>query len=95
MLIKNFPVLRRITAVSLLYSLTRAIMYIITSFGLVYLTEFFGHYGLLLITLPVALSFLWAIVYYSALENVNLPKLSSIFRKKNTDESKMAKAARF
>ncbi len=81
-LIKNFPVLRRITAVSLLYSLARAIMYIITSFGLVYLTEIFGHYGLLLITLPVALSFLWAIGHYAVLENVNFPKLPSIFRKK-------------
>jgi MHS family proline/betaine transporter-like MFS transporter len=77
--IKHFPVLRRITATSLLYSLTRAITYIITSFGLVYLTEYFGHYGLWFIMLPVTLSYLWAIGHYAVLENVSLPKLMSIF----------------
>ena len=81
--IKHFPVLKRMTATSLLYSLTRAITYIITSFGLVYLTEYFGHYGLWLIMLPVTLSYLWAINHYALLENVNLPKLTAIFRKKS------------
>ena len=79
--IKHFPVLRRITATSLLYSLTLAITYVITSFGLVYLTEFFGHYGLLLITLPVALSYLWAVNHYAVLESVRLPKLYFDFSK--------------
>ena len=81
--IKNFPVLKRITAASLLYSITRAVMYVITSFGLVYLTDVFGHYGLWLIMLPVVLSYLWAIDHYGVLENVQLPKLMSIFKRKN------------
>jgi len=80
--IKNFPVLRRVTAASFLYSVTRAVMYVVTSFGLVYLTDIFGSYGLWLIMLPVTLSYLWAIDHYSVLENVRLPRLMSIFRKK-------------
>jgi MHS family proline/betaine transporter-like MFS transporter len=82
-LIKYFPVLKRITATSLLYAITRAIMYVLTSFGLVYLTEFFGHYGLLVVTFPVALGYLWAVNHYATLENVQLPKLMSIFKRKN------------
>ena len=57
--ISRFPVFKRFTAVSFIYALTRALMYIITSFGLVYLTEWYGHYGLWIITVPVSVGFLW------------------------------------
>ncbi|MES2608094.1 MAG: MFS transporter [Pseudomonadota bacterium] len=78
-LIKHFPVLRRVMLAGVLFSFAGAIAYIITSFGLVYLTEFFGHYGLLVITLPVALSYLWAVNHYAVLEGVPVLKISSMF----------------
>lgn len=91
--IKHFPVLRRVTATSLLYSLTRAVIYVTTSFGLVYLTEFFGHYGLLLVTLPVTCGFLWAVGYYSVLEDIELPRFMSVFQNRNAEKAEIARAA--
>lgn len=64
----HFPVLKRFTAASFIYALSRALIYMITSFGLVYLTKWFGHYGLWIITLPVTVSFLWGIHHFEKLE---------------------------
>lgn len=67
--IKHFPILKRFTAASVLYALTRVLMYIFTSFGLVYLTEWFGHYGLWIVMFPVTIAYLWGIRYFQYLEN--------------------------
>jgi len=64
----HFPVLKRFSYVSFLYALTRAIMYVTTSFGLVYLTESFGYYGLLLIMIPLSMGFVWGLLYFEKLE---------------------------
>lgn len=66
--LKHFPVYRRFTASSFLYAMSRAMMYVITSFGLVYLGDYFGEYGLWVITLPVAGAFLWGVRYFQKLE---------------------------
>lgn len=66
--IKHFPVFRRFTAASFVYAVTRALMYIVTSFGLVYLTEWVGHFGLWFIMLPVTMAYLWGIQYFRKLE---------------------------
>lgn len=68
--IKHIPVLKRVTATSFLYSLSRAVTYVITSFGLVYLTEQFGHWGIWIITLPSVIGYLWAIHHYEVLEGI-------------------------
>ena len=68
-LIKSFPVLMRFTTSSVIYAFTRAVMYIITSFGLVYLTNWFGHYGLWVIMLPITSAFLWGVRHFEKLEN--------------------------
>lgn len=65
----KFPVLKRFTITSMLYAGSRAIMYIITSFGLVYLTDFFGHFGFLVIMIPVLISFYWGLRHFEKLEN--------------------------
>lgn len=70
--IKYFPVMRRFTYVSFIYALSRAIVYVITSFGLVYLTEWFGHVGVSFILLPIAGGFLWAIYHFEKLEETQL-----------------------
>ena len=69
--IKHFPVLKRFTMTSLVYASSRAIMHIISAFGLVYLTEAFGHYGVCIIALPVTLGFLWGVRHFEKLENKN------------------------
>ncbi|WP_032112701.1 MFS transporter [Candidatus Paracaedibacter symbiosus] len=68
--IKRFPVFKRFTYTSFIYALTRASMYVLTSFGLVYLTEIFGHWGLWLIFIPCAASFWGGIKYFEKLENL-------------------------
>lgn len=67
-LLYYFPISKRFTYASFLYALTRALMYIITSFGLVYLGEYFGPFGLWFITLPVTTSYLYGVFYYANLE---------------------------
>jgi MHS family proline/betaine transporter-like MFS transporter len=63
-----FPIFRRFTCVSMAYALSRAGMYLVTSFGLVYLNEWFGESGLLIIFLPCAIASLWGIQYFEKLE---------------------------
>lgn len=64
----HLPIYRRFTYASFLYALTRALMYIITSFGLVYLGSYFGPFGLWFITVPIIFSFLYGILHFEGLE---------------------------
>ena len=66
--IKHFPVFQRFTAVTFGYALSRAIMYIIISFGLVFLTRWLGYYGIWIIALPITFLWLKSISYYESLE---------------------------
>jgi hypothetical protein len=73
--VKHIPVLKRVTATSFLYSLSRAVTYVITSFGLVYLGEIFGQWGIWLILLPSTIGYLWAVNHYENLENLRGTKI--------------------
>jgi hypothetical protein len=63
-----FPVYKRFTFSSLTYAVAQAIMYVTTAFGIVYLTESFGHYGLWFIMIPISLGFLWGVFHFESLE---------------------------
>ena len=63
-----FPVFKRFTYDSFIYASSRAFVYIITSFGLVYLTESFGHFGLWFIMIPACIGHIWGIQYFDKLE---------------------------
>ena len=65
---RSFPLYSRFTFASLLWALSRALMYVITSFGLVFLGSYFGHFGLWIITLPTACAFLYGINHFKKLE---------------------------
>lgn len=77
--IKHFSVLNRFTSVSFIFALTRAIVFVITSFGIVYLTEWFGHYGLWFISLTTPCAVLWGANHFIKLEKEagNFPESSS------------------
>lgn len=66
--IYHLPIYRRFTYASFLYALSRAFMYIITSFGLVYLGEYFGEYGLWFIAVPLMMVYLYGILHFENLE---------------------------
>lgn len=66
---QHFPVFKRFTYSSLIYSFTRAIMYLVTSLGLVCLVNSFGRAGIMTLTIPVSLCFLWGVRHFEKLEN--------------------------
>jgi hypothetical protein len=57
-------------------------MYIITSFGLIYLTKAFGYYGLWFILFPVTIFFLWGVNHFMKLEKAsgNFPEPFSPYK---------------
>lgn len=65
---KHFPVFKRFTYSSLIYAISRALMYIITSFGIIYLTKYFGHYGLLIVIIPLNVGCVLGINHFENLE---------------------------
>jgi MFS family permease len=67
-LFSYFPIYRRVTFASFLYALSRALMFIVTSFGLIYLQRYFGYYGIWLISLPVTGGYLYGLKYFEKLE---------------------------
>lgn len=65
---KHFPVLKRFTYSSLIYAISRALMYVVTSFGIIFLTKNFGHYGLLVILIPINIGCIFGINHFESLE---------------------------
>jgi len=64
----HFPILRRFTAVSILYALSRALMYSVTSVGIVFLTDNFGVYGLLFVIIPIVIGYSYGLNTFIQLE---------------------------
>ncbi|MCE3230242.1 MAG: transporter [Alphaproteobacteria bacterium] len=65
----HFPVYCRFRCATLLFSIARAAMYIITSFGLIYLVAYLGCFGIWVIALPIAIAFLYGISHFEELEH--------------------------
>jgi MHS family proline/betaine transporter-like MFS transporter len=66
--IKHFPILKRFTHTSWLFAMSRALMHVVTSFGLVYLIKSLGNAGLLIIMIPASIGFIIGVLYFSELE---------------------------
>lgn len=64
----HLPIFRRVTFASFLYALSRALMYTITSFGLVFFGSYFDNYELWLITLPITLGYIFGVLHFEKLE---------------------------
>ena len=77
---KHFPVFKRFTYSSLIYATSRAMMYIITSFGIIYLTKYLGHYGLLIVIIPLNIGCALGINHFENLEKKvgNYPQKPSL-----------------
>ena len=58
---KAFPVLKRFTSVCLIFAISRALMYLVSSFGIAYLIKFYGNYGLLILFIPVIILYGWGL----------------------------------
>jgi MFS transporter, MHS family, proline/betaine transporter len=65
---RHFPIMKRFTYTSLLSALAKLMTYVITSFGLVYATKYFGYSGIFLILIPVGGMYYLAVRYFDMLE---------------------------
>ncbi len=64
----HFPIFKRFTYAGFIYTSSRAVMFVITSVGLVYLAEQFSHWGLLVIFIPITIGFIYGIFHFENLE---------------------------
>lgn len=74
---KYFPVLKRFTYISFTYALSRAVVYVITSFGLVYLIKYLGEWGTLVIAAPIFAGYMFGLRHFEKLESANSFKVDA------------------
>lgn len=67
-LYKHFPIFKRFTYSSFLHAISKVLVYVVTSFGLIYLTANLNYYGILIIMLPLGLAFWLSVSYFEKLE---------------------------
>ncbi|WP_341790632.1 MFS transporter [Rickettsia endosymbiont of Polydrusus tereticollis] len=65
---KHFPIFKRFTSATLIYALSRAVMYVFVSFGLVYLTKYFDYWGLVLVFALIVTGFAFGLSHFEKLE---------------------------
>ncbi len=63
----HFPVLKRFTYAGVMYAVSRALLYIITSYGFVILIKHLGYGGMLVIMLPTIIGFYFSVGYFQKL----------------------------
>ena len=69
-LYNHFPIFKRYTYTTVVYAIARALIYLLTSFGLIYLTDYFGNYGLWIIMIPPTIGFIFGIKHFEKLEKL-------------------------
>jgi len=67
---KHFPIFKRFRYSSFMHAISKIIVYITTSFGLVYLADI-NYYGTLVIMLPLGVLFLLSVSHFQKLEKAN------------------------
>ncbi|EPS66459.1 permeases of the major facilitator superfamily, partial [Genlisea aurea] len=64
----HFPIFKRFRYASFITAVSHMVLYIITSFGLVYATILLDKYGILLVSLPITFCFLLGLLHFEKLE---------------------------
>jgi len=67
-LYSHFPIFKRFTYASFLYALSRTLIYIITSFGFFYLIKYLGHYGILIIIIPIIIGHWFGLSHFEKID---------------------------
>lgn len=65
---QHIPIFKRFRYVAFMYALSRAVIYIITSFGTVYFVHLFGHKGIMVILLPTLLIYTYGIYHFEFID---------------------------
>ena len=66
--LKHLPVFKRFTLLSWGHAMPRVLVYVVTSFGFVYLTHYFGNFGIFVIVIPTITGFAFGINHFGNLE---------------------------
>lgn len=66
--LRHFPLYSRVTSATLIFALSRAIMNVIISFGLVYISQWFGDFGLWILIFPVIFGIFISLDHFKKLE---------------------------
>jgi MHS family proline/betaine transporter-like MFS transporter len=64
----HFPIFKRFSYITMIYAISRLIMYTVGSFGMIYLVEKFDNWGFFIIMLPISLGLTFAISHFEELE---------------------------
>lgn len=64
----HFPVFKRFTYPCLVHSLSRAFMYVLVSFGVAYFVEWFNHFSIIIIMLPIIIGYTFSLLHFERLE---------------------------
>ncbi len=64
---ESFPVFKRFTCASMIFTVSRALMYVITSFGFAYIINHFGNWGLWFIMIPIIIGFAYGLRHFEKL----------------------------
>ena len=75
--IRSIRVDKRFTLVTLNYAVSRAVIQVVSAFGLIYLTEWFGYWGLWIIALPLSFAYMSSIRHFEKLEGLRPDKSSN------------------
>ncbi|MCC8372269.1 MAG: MFS transporter [Rickettsia endosymbiont of Pseudomimeciton antennatum] len=67
---KQFPVFKRFRCVSISFAVIRATMYVVVSFGLIYLIDSFGNWGIVILFVPFIVSYGFALRHFETLEKL-------------------------
>ncbi|WP_425364441.1 proline/betaine transporter [Candidatus Tisiphia endosymbiont of Mystacides longicornis] len=67
---KQFPVFKRFRCVSISFAVIRATMYIVTSFGLIYLIDSFGNWGIIILFVPFLVAYGFGLRHFAMLEKL-------------------------
>ncbi|WP_341748969.1 MFS transporter [Candidatus Tisiphia endosymbiont of Sialis lutaria] len=67
---KQFPVFKRFRCVSISFAMVKAIMYVVVSFGLVYLIKYFGNWGIAMFFVPFMVAYGFGLYHFETLERL-------------------------
>ncbi|WP_425363618.1 MFS transporter [Candidatus Tisiphia endosymbiont of Hybos culiciformis] len=67
---KQFPVFKRFRCVSISFAVVRAIMFIATSFGLIYLIDHFDNWGIVILFVPFLVAYWFGLRHFERLEKL-------------------------
>lgn len=70
-LYKYFPVFKRFTYSSFLHAIAKLLIYIISSFGVIFITKDLEHWGLLILMIPLGICYYFSVNYFAKLNLAN------------------------